>query len=57
MSLLDSLSRKKADRDGRNAFGDWRYVTSEDIATFHGERNRRLAMSGQGESRISLPGK
>ncbi|GAA5832387.1 hypothetical protein JCM11251_006430 [Rhodosporidiobolus azoricus] len=28
-----------------NALGDWRYVTKEDIASFGGERNRRLAMS------------
>lgn len=28
-----------------NAMGDWRYVTPEDIATFGGERQRRLALS------------
>ncbi|GAA6018159.1 hypothetical protein JCM8202_000204 [Rhodotorula sphaerocarpa] len=26
-----------------NELGDWRYVTKEDIASFHGERNRREA--------------
>lgn len=28
-----------------------RYVTDEEIATFHGERNRRKAISGDGQSR------
>lgn len=28
-----------------NALGDWRYVTKEDIASFGGERQRRIALS------------
>jgi hypothetical protein len=31
-----------------NALGDWRYVTPEDLASFHGEKNRRKAMSTSG---------
>jgi hypothetical protein len=31
-----------------NALGDWRYVTPEDLSTFHGEKNRRKAMSSSG---------
>lgn len=31
-----------------NSMGDWRYVTKGDVATFGGERARRLAMSERG---------